>query len=84
MSEIEQLRAEIARLRVLGQDTEARITVEAREIATVMLKPVVDSWKAEVERAREQERAAIVRYLRRIARLDSVADAIERNVHDNW
>lgn len=41
---------EVERLRVLGPDTEARVTVEARAIASGMLKPVVDSWKAEVAR----------------------------------
>lgn len=70
MSELDRLRAEVERLRVLGPDTEARINIEAREIATTMLKPVVDSWRAEVERMRERERAAIVAYLRERANAD--------------
>ncbi len=69
---------ELVRLRVLGPDTEARITVEAREIATDMLKPVVDSWRAEVERARERERAAIVAYLRERANAPHPTEAGER------
>lgn len=75
-AEVEQLRAEIERLRVLGPDTGARITVEAREIATVMLKPVVDSWKAEAERARQRERAAIVAYLRERANADETRQGL--------
>ncbi len=88
--EVAELRAEVERLRVLGPDTEARITVEAREIATVMLRPVVDSWRAEVERVRADERAAIVAWLRAdLARcsgpvwgtLKYTADAIENGEH---
>lgn len=88
VSEIDRLRAEIERLRVLGPDTEARITVEACEIATAMLKPVVDSWRAEVERVRADERAAIVAWLHQTAAawgtegsMGYAADLIESGEH---
>lgn len=46
--ERDALRTEVERLTVLGPDTEARVTVEARAIASDMLKPVVDTWRAKV------------------------------------
>lgn len=42
--------AEVERLRVLGPDTEARVTIEARRIATDVLRPTVEAWRAEVAR----------------------------------
>lgn len=44
---LEEARAEVERLRVLGPDTEARVTAEARAIAADMLRPTVDAWRAD-------------------------------------
>ena len=55
----EAAEAEVERLRVLGPDTEARVTIEARLLATEVLRPTVDAWRAEVARvAAERDDAA--------------------------
>lgn len=92
--DVEQARMmqELDRLRVLGRDTEARVTVEARTIATVMLKPVVDSWRAECDKERADTIAYLHMEAERIRRgevepanrenaLLDMADAIGRGKH---
>lgn len=86
------LRAEVDRLRILGSDTEARVTVEARAIASDMLKPVVDSWRAECDKERADTIAYLHMEAERIRRgeynpanrenaLLDMADAIGRGKH---
>ena len=86
------LRAEVDRLRVLGPDTEARVVIEARAIASDMLKPVVDSWRAECDKERADTIAYLHMEAERIRRgeynpanrenaLLDMADAIERGEH---
>ena len=61
-AERDEARADVARLRILGPDTEARVTIEAREVATRMLAPVVGEWRAKVaavEAERDKARLAL-------------------------
>ena len=65
-AEIAGLRAEVERLKVLGPDTEARITIEARAIASDLLAPVTESWRAhaaKIEDMSPEERARFLRDL---------------------
>jgi hypothetical protein len=61
-AEIASLRAEVERLKVLGPDTEARITIEARAMASDLLAPVTESWRAhaaKIEAERDELRAQL-------------------------
>jgi len=57
------------RLSILGPDTEVRVTVEARAIASAMMQPAIGEWRkalekmtaraVEAERERDEARAAL-------------------------
>ena len=59
---------EVDRLRILGPDTESRVLVEARAIASDMLQPAVSSWRAHAATLLA-ERDAARRDLARIVKL---------------
>lgn len=89
LGDLAHLLAEVERLRVLGPDTDARVTVEARAIAADMLQPVVAAWReklAEAERERDESRAAewaaIAAHLRECAMDPDATDAERRLLHE--
>jgi len=43
--ERDEARAAADRLRVLGPDTEVRVTCEARELASAMMQPAISAWR---------------------------------------
>lgn len=48
------LSANVERLQVLGPDTEARITCEARALAATMMQPAFQAWREDNERLRSK------------------------------
>ena len=75
---IEGLIAEITRLRILGPDTEARVTVEARTIAAELLTPIVYSWRAKVEAVEVERDETRDAWSRAAARWTQQRERLER------
>ena len=77
-AEIAGLRAEVERLKVLGPDTEARITIEARAMASDLLAPVTESWRAHAAKIETENAALRIKVAQQEQEIRAVVEAFER------
>ena len=77
-AEIGRLRAEVERLKVLGPDTEARITIEARAIASDLLAPVTESWRAHAAKIEAERDELRIKVAQQEHEIRAAVEAFER------